>query len=157
MKIAASRDARCLMNDQLPNTKYQTISNSQLVNDQKEEKSGKTYDLEERTTKFAEKVIVLCKKLPGNSINFELISQLVRAAGSVGANYREANDALSKRDFYYRLKITRKETKESNHWLDLILIANPSVKSDIDLLKIESFELKKIFSSIINKSRQLIF
>jgi four helix bundle protein len=128
-----------------------------LVNDRKEEKSGKTYDLEERTTNFAEKVIILCKKLPGNSINFELIPQLVRAAGSVGANYREANDALSKRDFYYRLKITRKEAKESNHWLNLILIANPSLKSDIDLLKIESFELKKIFSSIINKSRQLIF
>ena len=144
------------MNDQLPSTKDQAISNDQLVNDQKIGKSEKIYDLEDRTTMFAKRVIFLCKKLPRNSVNFELTSQLVRSAGSVGANYREANDALSKRDLYYRLKITRKETKESSHWLDLILVANPGLKSDIDVLKIESFELKKIFSSIINKMRLLV-
>jgi four helix bundle protein len=144
------------MNDQLPSTKDQVISNDQLANDQKMEKAKKKFDLEDRTTKFAEKVIFLCKKLPKNSINFELIRQLVRAAGSVGANYREANDALSKKDFYFRLKITRKETKESNHWLELILTANPNYKPDIDILNMEAYELRKIFSSIINKMRLFV-
>ena len=67
------------------------------------------FDLEERTTKFAKAVIRLCKSLPRNPINDRLVSQVVGAAGSVGANYREANDALGKKDFLQRMKIARRE------------------------------------------------
>ncbi|MBI2831517.1 MAG: four helix bundle protein [Chloroflexi bacterium] len=66
----------------------------------------------------------LCKELPENPINGRLIGQVVGAAGSIGANYREANDALGKKDFVQRLKIARREAKESLHWLELILEAN---------------------------------
>ena len=110
------------------------------------------FDLEERTTKFAKAVIRLCKKLPRNSINNRLIDQVVGAAGSIGANYREANDALGKKDFMQRMKISRREAKESHRWLDLILEANANRESEISPLLKESEELKKILSSIINKS-----
>ena len=75
---------------------------------------AREFDLEERTTKFAKAVIALCKTLPRNPINDRLVSQVVGASGSVGANYREANDALGKKDFLQRMKITRREAKESH-------------------------------------------
>lgn len=89
------------------------------------------FDLEERTSEFAKSVINLCKKLPHNAINWELIAQLIRASGSVGANYCEANDALSKKDFSHRIKITRKEAKESYYWLDLLSEANPEYQTEV--------------------------
>lgn len=109
------------------------------------------FDLEDRTAEFAKKVIRLCKQLPQNTITREIIAQLIRSSGSVGANYREANDALSKKDFTHRIKITRKEAKESYYWLDLLLEATPELESEIRKLSIEASELKKIFSSIIDK------
>ncbi len=109
------------------------------------------FDLEERTLEFAKEVIKLCKKLPQNVINRELTAQLIRATGSVGANYREANDSLSKKDFSHRIKITRKEAKESYYWLELLKEANPEYKEDISKLLSEALELKKIFSSIADK------
>lgn len=111
-----------------------------------------TFDLEERTLEFAKEVIRLCKQLPQKVINRELIAQLIRASGSVGANYREANDALSKKDFNHRIKITRKEAKESYYWLELLQEANPENKEEISKLLTEAIELKKIFSSIADKS-----
>lgn len=111
----------------------------------------KAFDLEERTTEFAKAVVRLCKKIPRNPINDRLIGQIVGSAGSVGANYREANDALGKKDFVHRLKISRKEAKESIHWLDLIKEANPSVTTDIHGLIQEGTELKNILSAIISK------
>ncbi len=111
-----------------------------------------SFDLEERTLEFAKKVIRLCKKLPRNTINNELISQLIRASGSVGANYREANDALSKKDFSHRIKITRREAKESHYWLQLLEEADPGFKDEINKVLNEALELKKIFSSIADKS-----
>jgi four helix bundle protein len=110
------------------------------------------FDLEERTSEFAKSVIKLLKKLPHNTINWELIAQLIRASGSVGANYCEANDALSKKDFSHRIKITRKEAKESYYWLDLLLEANPEYQTEINDLMRESVELKKIISAIVVKS-----
>ncbi len=110
------------------------------------------FDLEERTLQFAKNVIRLCKQLPRNVINNELIGQLIDSSGSVGANYREANDALSKKDFSHRIKITRKEAKETHYWLDLLIEANPEFKEKIDILLIETLELKKIFSAIADKS-----
>ncbi len=109
------------------------------------------FDLEERTTKFAKAVIRLCKSLPRNPINDRLVSQVVGASGSVGANYREANDALGKKDFIQRMKIARREAKESHHWLELILEANTNREADIAPLIKEADELKRILSSIIDK------
>ncbi len=110
------------------------------------------FDLEDRTLEFAKEVIRLCKKLPQKTIERELISQLVRSSGSVGANYREANDALSKKDFAHRIKISRKEAKETCYWLELLEEATPDHKEDIGKLLKESVELKKIFSAIASKS-----
>ena len=111
------------------------------------------FDLEERSTEFAKKVICLCKSLPRNPINDRLTGQTVGSAGSVGANYREANDALGKKDFVHRLRIARKETKEVIHWLVLIAEANSNFQLKINELIKEANELKKIFSSIIEKSQ----
>jgi len=100
------------------------------------------FDLEERTTNFAKAVIRLCKGLPRGPMNDRLIGQVVGASGSIGANYREANDALGKKDFLQRMKITRREAKESYFWLDLICEANGNKKSEIaPLLKIDRSEL----------------
>ena len=111
----------------------------------------KKYDLEERTEQFAKEAIQLCKKLHKNTINFELISQAVRASGSVGANYIEANESLSKKDFFHRIKICRKEAKESRYWFRLILSANAELKNEIEPLIQEATELMNIFGSIIRK------
>jgi four helix bundle protein len=110
------------------------------------------FDLEERTLEFAKNIVRLCTLLPQNTISRELISQLIRAGGSVGANYREANDSLSKKDFYYRIKITRKEAKEAYYWLELLHEAAPEFHESINALLAEALELKKIFSSIADKS-----
>ena len=111
----------------------------------------KEFDLEKRTTKFAKAVIKLCKQLPRNPINDRLVGQVVGSAGSVGANYREANDALGKKDFIQRMKIARREAKESLHWLELILESERNRESEIKPLIKEVGELKKILSSIIAK------
>ena len=107
-----------------------------------ESKSHK-FDLEDRTTDFAKQVIILCRLLKREPINDRLSGQITGSAGSIGANYREANDALGKKDFLHRLKISRKETKETIHWLELILTANPSLNDEIEKLTVEANELKK--------------
>ncbi len=86
-------------------------------------------------------------------INIKLIGQLINAAGSVGANYREANEALSKKDFLHRMKITRKECKESTYWLELLKEANQVFTDEINPFMKESQELRNIFTAIINKSK----
>lgn len=111
-----------------------------------------TFDLEDRTLEFAKRIIRMCKDLPNNTVNFKLIDQIIRSAGSIGANYREANDSLSKKDFLMRMKISRKEAKETNFWLELIIEANPDFKDKIKGLLAESVELKKILSKIISNS-----
>ena len=112
----------------------------------------KKYDLEERTTKFGKAVIRLCIELPKGPINNRLIDQVIGSSGSIGANYREANDALGKKDFIQRLKISRRESKEAQHWLELLMEANKDKKDEIHLLLKEVNELRNILSSIINKS-----
>lgn len=111
------------------------------------------YDLEERSTEFAKRVIRLCKELPKDAMNSRLVGQVVGSAGSIGANYREANDALGKKDFIHRLKIARKEAKETIHWLELIEEANPDLKDRMNEIKQEANELKNILSAIITKSQ----
>ena len=113
---------------------------------------SKGFDLERRTTEFAKAVIRISKNLPRNPINDRLVSQIVGASGSVGANYREANDSLGKKDFIQRLKIARREAKESLHWLELVLEANVYMTIEIKPLMREAEELKNILSAIIIKS-----
>lgn len=114
---------------------------------------GKPYRLEERTLIFAKEVIHLCRKIPRDTINNSLISQLIRSSGSVGANYREANESPTRRDFTHKMGLTRKECKEASYWLELSLESNPSLKDLISPLLKESIELRKIFSAIIDKTR----
>jgi four helix bundle protein len=110
------------------------------------------YDLEERTEKFARDVIRFCKVLPKNTINFELMSQVVRSAGSVGANYIEANEALSKKDFFHRIKICRKEAKETRYWLRLIGSDDVAIEKEASCLGKEATELMNIFGAILRKA-----
>ncbi len=114
---------------------------------------SKVYDLEDRTKQFAKECRFLVRSMPKDISNREDGKQLVRSSGSIAANYIEANESLSKKDFIYRLKVCRKEKKETRLWLDLILIVD---EEDIDLRKRlyqESNELLKIFSTIISKSQ----
>ena len=111
--------------------------------------SNKKYDLEERTLEFSKNIIRFCKSLPKNNVNYSLINQLVRSSTSIGANYREANDSLGKKDFILRLRIARKEAKETSYWLELIKHSNKD--SNTDFLIQETKELRNILSSIISK------
>lgn len=116
------------------------------------QENSRQYDLEVRCLKFAKEVRIFIKKLPKTTGNFEDAKQLVRSSGSIGANYIEANESLSKKDFIMRIKIARKEAKETLFWLNLL-----DTNQDKDLEK-ECFglikecnELKMILSSIIKK------
>lgn len=109
------------------------------------------FDLEERTLIFAKSVIRLCKELPPSIVNSKLIDQLVRSSGSVGANYREANDSIGKKDFLFRLKISRKESKETIFWLELIIEANEGFRTRVELLIDECTQIRNILSVIISK------
>ena len=112
------------------------------------------YDLEERTFQYAKDVAIFLKKIPKTSANIEYSKQVIRSSASVGANYIEANESLSKKDFAMRIKICRKEAKESSYWLRLLVETNSDDHSMIgDKLIRESDELKKIFSAIIEKSK----
>jgi four helix bundle protein len=112
----------------------------------------KHYDLEDRTEEYAKSILKLCQKLPKSVLNIELISQEIRSAGSIGANYIEANEAISKKDFAYRIKICRKEAKESRYWLKLIGSANLEFEKEINNLMTESTELMNIFGAILKKT-----
>jgi len=112
------------------------------------------YDLEERTFQFAKKVALFIKGLTKDIANLEYAKQVVRSSGSFGANYIEANESLSKKDFVMRVKICRKEAKGSQYWLRLILETN-NLKTETEALVLmrEAEELKKILSAILLKSQ----
>lgn len=112
-----------------------------------------TYDLEERTFLFSKAVRLFVKTLPKTTANIEDGKQVIKASGSVGANYIEANESLSKKDFLMRIKISRKEAKECAYWLRLIHETNDLKNDDAKELIQEANELKKIFSSILEKSK----
>lgn len=115
---------------------------------------NKKYDLEERTLEFSKQIIQLCKTLPKNVITIPLISQLIRCGTAIGANYIEANDALGKKDFVHRVKISRKEAKETIYWLKLIIEENNKFQEQINILLKECTELKNILSTIIKNSQK---
>ncbi len=116
--------------------------------------NSKTYDLEDRTLEFAKTVRVFVRKLKLDVANSEDAKQVVRSSGSVGANYIEANDALSKKDFVMRIKICRKEAKESRYWLRLIeTFTDADLGTERVKLAGEAQELMNIFGAIIQKSK----
>jgi four helix bundle protein len=118
-----------------------------------ENENLKQYDLEDRTLVFAKRVRGFVKKLPKTTANMEDGRQLVRASGSVGSNYIEANESLGKKDFLMRIKICRKEAKESRYWLRLVdTNSDPGQEKEREELEIEATELMNIFGSIVRKS-----
>ena len=117
--------------------------------------SKNKYNLEERTAKFGEMIIELCKKIPKNVITIPIINQLIKCATSIGANYCEADDAVSKKDFRHKIGICKKESRECKHFLRMAAIAEPSCKDKARQLWIEAKELNLIFNSIYKKIKKL--
>ena len=118
-----------------------------------ETKNNKQYDLEERTLQFAKDVRSLIKQLKMSYSNQEDGRQLIRSSGSVGANYIEANESLSKKDFLMRIKICRKEAKESKYWLNLLdMESNLELVDTRKSLRDEAIELTNIFGAILRRS-----
>ena len=113
----------------------------------------KIFDLEERTLEFARSVRLFVKKLPHTLANVEDARQLIRASGSVGANYIEANESLGKKDFLMHIRIARKEAKEARYWLRLLDTGSDAAinKDRSDLIQ-ETTELLLILSAIVRKS-----
>jgi four helix bundle protein len=118
----------------------------------RETQKSKTYDIGERTLLFAKRVGQYARGLPKSVTNTEYGQQLVRSSGSVGANYIEAEEALSKKDFLMRIKISRKEAKESRYWLELTESSEARAVERQSLIQ-EATELTRIFGSIVEKSR----
>lgn len=118
-----------------------------------ENQNKKPYDLEERTFEFAQQAMHYFKALPYNIANTEIAKQGIRSSGSVGANFIEANEAFSRKDFSMRIKICRKEAKETIYWLRLSAPTDLQKEEQGMLIK-EVTELMKIFGSIIEKSKK---
>lgn len=133
------------------NTKHETLNSKQIQ--MTEIKNSKQYDLEDRTLKFAKEVIEFINILPKTMANTEIMKQIIRSSGSVGANYIEANEALSKKDFAMRVKICRKEAKESRYWLMLIEAKEEAADKKRQSLISEATELMKIFGAIVEKTK----
>jgi len=116
-------------------------------------KARRVYDLEERTARFGEAVIAFAKRLPQTPVVCPLTSQIVRSSTSIGANYCEADDAESKKDFRHKIGLCKKETRETKHWLRMIAAAVPDVKEEARVLWKEAKELHLIFAAIIRSSK----
>jgi len=107
------------------------------------------YDLEERVEKFGENIIDFIKSIKPDDINRPLIRQIIKSGTSVGANYLEANEASSKRDFRNKIFISKKESNETKHWLRMITKANPEKRNEAKILWQEAHELTLIFGKIV--------
>jgi len=132
------------------NPKLETLNSKQAQ--MSKTQNSKPYDLRDRTLKFAKMVRNYVKNLPKTLSNIEDAKQLIKASGSVGANYIEAEEALSRKDFVMRIKISRKEAKESGYWLELTEPKEEQMMEKQILIK-ETTELTKIFGSIVEKSK----
>lgn len=109
------------------------------------------YDLEERTAKFGENIIKFSRKVPIDKVTERIVPQLVGSGTSVGANYCEADDAESGKDFKHKIGICKKEARETKHWLRIIVVAVPELKEEARILWQEAKELHLIFNSISRK------
>jgi four helix bundle protein len=112
------------------------------------------YDLIERVEKFGSMVVVFAKTIPKNVISLPLISQFIRAGTSVGANYYEADDAESRKDFVHKIGIAKKEARETLYWLKMIVVAEPSLKEKSIELYQEAKELNLIMNAIVRSCLQ---
>jgi len=117
------------------------------------DKNKKEFDLEERTAKFGERVILFLKTTPKNEITKPIVGQLIRSATSIGANYMEADGAESRKDFIHKLGICKKESKETKHWLRMLSVAETELQEKCRELWKEAQELTLIFSAIIKSTK----
>jgi four helix bundle protein len=121
----------------------------QMTNSQRDESAAtKPYDLEERTGRFGEQIIAFAKRIPVNLVTQPLIPQLVASGTSIGANYCEADNAGSKKEFLYRVSLCKREARETKHWLRMVAAAAPELKTNARPLWQEAKELNLIFSAI---------
>ena len=124
-----------------------------MTNESQEGGKGRVgFDLAERTARFGESVIVFCLDIERNAVTKPIISQLVRSATSIGANYGEADEAGSKKEFRYRISLCKREARETKHWLRMIVAAVPGVRDPAREFWKESDELTRIFASIHRSS-----
>jgi len=122
------------------------MTNDQIAN--------KKYDLEERTAKFGEDIVRFARKIPQDPVTVPLITQIVKSGTSTGANYCEADDAESAKDFKHKIGICKKEARETKHWLRMIAVAVPQLKEEARILWQEAKELNLIFNAIVKKVKQ---
>ena len=111
------------------------------------------FDLEERTARFGEAIIRFARKIPETAVTRPIISQCVRAGTSIGANYCEADDAESRKDFIHKIGICKKEARECKHWLRMIATAAPAFTDETRTLWQEAKELNLILNAITNSTR----
>jgi four helix bundle protein len=112
----------------------------------------KVYDLEERTAIYAERIRNFCNALPKNAANNEYIPQLLRAGSSPGSNYIEANESIGDKDFLMKIRVCRREAKESSYWLRLVITNDTAeAENERSFLRQEAKELVMIFTSILKK------
>ncbi len=111
------------------------------------------YNLEGRTSQFGKRAIDLLKSIKETSVTKPILSQMIRSCTSVGANYREANGASSKRDFINKIAICRKEMNESKHWIEMLAHACPERNEELRIYWKEAHELTLIFNKIYHSSK----
>lgn len=114
----------------------------------------KKFDLTERTKSFSKDAISILRQVPENTINRPIISQTVRSITSIGANYCEADNAESRNDFKHKIAICKKEAKEANYWLEILISTNPELEPKMKPLLQEAKELTLIFNAIVNKTKK---
>lgn len=129
------------------NFKVQTSKKSQIS------KIQNTFDLEDRLGKFGGDVIALCKLIKQDFITSPLINQIVRSATSIGANYCEANNASSRKDFINKISIAKKEAQETKHWLRMLSVATPEKTEELRQLWQENHEIVLILQTITTKAK----
>jgi four helix bundle protein len=127
--------------------------NDLMINDPMDKAKSKSvakvdFNLEERTSLFGQDIIKFAKLIPRTPINDKLVSQFIAAGTSIGANYAEANDAESKKDFRHKIGICRKESKETKYWLRMISTSEPKLRDGAVTLWKEAKELNLIFAAI---------
>jgi len=135
----------------MSNDQFTKLNANKERKDKNQQINNKTYDLEERTAKFGEDIIRFAKKIPRDLVTQRLIPQLVGAGTSTGANYCEADDAVSPKDFRNKIGLCKKESREAKHFLRIIKIAVPELATEAQVLWQEAKELNLIFNSIFIK------
>ncbi len=135
-----------MTNDQAPMTNELNSDGARGV------KSARKFDLTERTVRFGETAIGFARQVSLDTVTTPLVGQLVRSATSVGANYCEADEAGSRKEFRYRISVCNREIRETKHWLRMIAVAAPGHKEDARRLWKEANELNLIFSAIYHHS-----